>query len=565
MNEQSKEQDQIEALNRLARSEAGALVDDEMPPPPELMAQGQRELPHITLPGEGRRITDFAREAAQACRLNGVYRRDTQPCIINRETGGIEPLSPAKFCTELEDVAVTSVIKVVKSGGEEFIMKKPKTMTKAVAEVALCADSFIYGLRKLERVNMVRQPILRADGKMDFLPVGYDDESGIYTMPNEVEITTRESLLDLDEEQRKQALYGAASVLRSALKEFPMVSKLDLSVQVASMVSFFGALLLPSNAIRLNFEFKANKHRSGKTLLVKMAVVPVMGKAIVMTFPRDENKLQDLLASVSKTAKAYLILDDVKGYLSSEALNAFLTASWWGGRNFHAQTMFEAKRQAIVYLSGHELTLSPDLAGRFLECRLHVETADSTEARVKMPIDDDYLASRNVRSDVLSALHTIIILWDLAGRPKGKTLRPGFEEWCKVYGGIVEFAGFGDPCARRPDDEGSDPEFDDMLALVKDLAANFEAGDKMKEFTFSTLVDRCVELKAFSWAVDGQWKVDKETNERWYQLSKKADAKLGWLFGNKYGDTIFQIGEGRRIRFGNQGKNRQRRYTLTLL
>ena len=344
-----------------------------------------------------------------------------------------------------------------------------------------------------------------------------------------------------------------------------MVSDLDLSIQVTSMISFFGSLLLPSNAIRLNFEFKANKHRSGKTLLVKMAVVPVMGKAIVMTFPRDENKLQDLLASVSKMAKSYLILDDVKGFLSSEALNAFLTAAWWGGRNFHAQTMFEAKRQAIVYLSGHELTLSPDLAGRFLECRLHVETADSTEARVKMPIDDDYLSSLNVRSDLLSALHTIIVLWDLAGRPKGKTLRPGFEEWCRVYGGIVDFAGFGDPCARRPDDEGSDPEFDDMLALVKDLVEAFDKEDKMKEFTFAHLVERCVELKAFNWVIDGQWKVDKEANERWFQLSKRADSKLGWLFGNKYGDTVFQITDGRRVRFGNQGKNRQRRYTLTVL
>ena len=460
---------------------------------------------------------------------------------------------------------MTSVIKVVKSGGDEFIVKKPKTMTKAVAEVALCADAFIYGLRKLERVNMVRQPVLRWDGRMELLPIGYDEESGIYTMPNAVEITSRESLLALDPAQRKSALYGAASLIRSALKEFPMVSDLDLSIQVTSMISFFGSLLLPSNAIRLNFEFKANKHRSGKTLLVKMAVVPVMGKAIVMTFPRDENKLQDLLASVSKMAKSYLILDDVKGFLSSEALNAFLTAAWWGGRNFHAQTMFEAKRQAIVYLSGHELTLSPDLAGRFLECRLHVETADSTEARVKMPIDDDYLSSLNVRSDLLSALHTIIVLWDLAGRPKGKTLRPGFEEWCRVYGGIVDFAGFGDPCARRPDDEGSDPEFDDMLALVKDLVEAFDKEDKMKEFTFAHLVERCVELKAFNWVIDGQWKVDKEANERWFQLSKRADSKLGWLFGNKYGDTVFQITDGRRVRFGNQGKNRQRRYTLTVL
>ena len=559
------EDDQIEALNRLARSEAGALVDGEAVPETALEAPKPRELPNIVLPGEGRRITDFAREASQACRLNGVYRRDNTPVIVNRETGGIESLSAAKFCTELEEVAVTSVEKQIKAGDQYIIYKKPHTMTKACAEVTLVADAFVYGLRKLERVNMVRQPIMRRDGRIDLLPAGYDEESGILTMANQVEVCKREQLSALDEAGRKQALQGAAAVIRSALREFPFVDPMDMAIQVASMVSFYGALLLPVNANRLNFVFKANKHRSGKTLLIKMGIVPVMGKAIVQAFPRDENRLRDLLASVTLGAKSYLILDDVKGFLSSETLNAFLTAAWWGDRKMHTQTMFEAKRQAIVYLSGHELSLSPDLAGRFLECRLHVDVADSTEARVKQPIDDDYLGKGWVRSDLLSALHTLIVLWDMAGRPKGKSVRPGFEEWCKIYGGIVEFAGFGDPVAKRADDEGSDPEYDDMLALVKDLVGEMEEGEKLKEFTFAHLIERCVELRAFTWAIEGQWKVDKDANERWFAMSKKAESKMGWLFGNKYGDTKFTVEDGRTVRFGRQGKNRQRRYTLQVL
>lgn len=558
-------QDQIDALNKLAREEAGALADPSVTPETALEAPKPRELPNIVLPGEGRRITDFAREASSACRLNGVYRRDNQPVIVNRETGGIEPLSPAKFCTELEEVAVTSVEKSMRLNGETFTIKKPKTMTKAMAEITLCADPFVYGLRKLERVNMVRQPVMRKDGRIDLLPKGYDEESGIMTMGNEVEVTKREELACLDEEGRKAALRAASGVVRSALKEFPFVDELDLAIQVASMVSFYGALLLPVNANRLNFEFKANKHRSGKTLLIKLSIVPVMGRAIVQAFPRDENRLRDLLASATLGAKSYLILDDVKGFLSSETLNAFLTASWWGDRKMHTQTLFEAKRQSIVFLSGHELTLSPDLAGRFLECRLHVETADSTEARVKQPIDDEYLGQGWVRSELLSALHTLIVLWDLAGRPKGKTQRPGFEEWCKIYGGIVEHAGFGDPCQKRADDEGSDPEYDDMMALVKDLLEGFKDEEKLKEFTFAHLIERCVELRCFTWAIDGQWKHDKDAGERWFQISKRCESKMGHLFGGKYGDTTWSVSGDKQVRFGRQGKNRQRRYTLQIL
>jgi hypothetical protein len=163
------------------------------------------------------------------------------------------------------------------------------------------------------------------------------------------------------------------------------------------------------------------------------------------------------------------------------------------------------------------------------------------------------------------AENTIIVLWDLEGRPKGPTVRPGFEEWSQIYGGLVTFAGFADPCAKRPDDEGTDPEFDDMLALVKELVAEFEPGDRLMEFTFAQLIEHCVELKAFSWAVEGQWKTDKDTNERWYAMSKKSESKMGWLFGNKYGDTVFSLGDGRRVRFGRQGKNRARRYTVALV
>lgn len=558
-------QEQIEALNRLARQEAGALVDDVMPTLAVVPKEGPATVPKIVLPGDGRTVTAFAQEAGQVCRMNGVYRRDSMAVVVNRETGGIESLSASKFCTEIEEVAITCIQKTIQMDGNQITIERPRTMTKAVAEMTLAADAFVYKLRKLERVNMVRQPIMRKDNRIDLLPIGFDEESGILTMPNEVEITPREQLMALDAANRKSALAGCAAVIRSALKEFPLVSELDIAVQVAAMLGFYGSLLLPHEKQRLNFVYKANKHRSGKTLLIKLSVVPVMGKAIVQPFPRDVTRLDDLLNSTVLGAKSYLVLDDIVGFLRCEALNAFLTAAWWGGRLMHTQRLFEGKQQATLFLSGHELTLSPDLAGRFLECRLHVETADSTEARVKRPIDDEYLSRKDVRSELLSALHTIIVLWDLEGRPKGPTVRPGFEEWSQIYGGLVTFAGFADPCAKRPDDEGTDPEFDDMLALVKELVAEFEPGDRFMEFTFAHLIEHCVELKAFSWAVEGQWKTDKDTNERWYSMSKKSESKMGWLFGNKYGDTVFSLGDGRRVRFGRQGKNRQRRYTLALV
>lgn len=558
------EEDQIAALNRLAREEAGALVDEDHASAEEKPEkESSSKLPRIRLPGEGRRVTDFAREAGQACREHGVYRRDEQPVVVSRETGGILALSPERFCTDLEEVAVTYISKVVRIEGEEMVIEKPKTMSPTVAKVAMASSAFIATLRPLVRVNMVRQPIMRADGRIETLKVGYDVESGILTMPNAVKMSDRASLEALSDKDREIARKASAAVLRHSLREFPFVGEMDLAIQVLALVSFYGSMLMPTNAPRLNFFHKANKHRSGKTLLIKWVISLVMGRTVLQPFPKNEEKLHELLNSVALGGKSYLVLDDIKGFLSSEALNGFITASWWGGRKFHRQEMFEAQRQAICFLSGHEVTLSPDLAGRFLECRLHVEEADASRHQVKSPIDDEYLERAVVRSELLNAVNALIILWDLAGRPKGSSERPGFQNWCHIYGGITEFAGFVDPCARRADDEGSDPELDDMNAMIRALVETFEAGERMKEFTFAELLEHCMELKAFAWEIEGNWK--KEEGERWFQPSKKTESKLGWKFGQKYGGTIFTLPDGRRLRFGRQGKNRQRRYTLELL
>lgn len=557
--------DQIAALNHLARTEAGGLVEDEdgaMEDAPDAKEKAST-LPRIRLPGEGRRVTDFAREAGQACRDHGVYSRDEMPVVVSPENGGIQALSPERFCTDLEEVAVTYVKKVVRIEGEEMVMEKHKTMTPTVAKVAMASGAFMSQLRPLVRVNMVRQPIMRADGRIETLQVGYDQESGILTMPSAIKISDRSALVALSEKERDVVRKTSAAVIKESLREFPFVAEMDLAIQVMAMLSFYGALLMPVNAARLNFFYKANKHRSGKTLLIKWVISIVMGRTVLQPFPKNEEKLHELLNSVAIGGKPYLVLDDIKGFLSSEALNGFITASWWGGRKFHRQEMFEAQRQAICFLSGHEVTLSPDLAGRFLECRLHVEEADASMHRVKNPIDDDYLERTMVRSELLNAMNALIILWDLAGRPKGASERPGFQNWCRIYGGIVEYAGFGDPCARRPDDEGSDPELDDMQALIRVLVEKFTSGERMREFTFAELIEECMELKAFAWEIEGNWK--KEEGERWFQPSKKTESKLGWKFGQKYGGTVFTLPDGRRLRFGRQGKNRQRRYTLELL
>jgi hypothetical protein len=552
--------DQVEAMNRLAREQAGSGVDDP-PEPPERApkAQGPQEAVFIELPRVGRPDSSFALEAANVCKLNGVYRRDTVPVVVNRESGTIDVLRAETFQTYLEGLAVTYKAKWKKDDeGELTEIRMPTTMAVAVAKTTLASHQFIYRQRSLERVNLVRQPVMRENGKVELLEAGYDEESGILTRSSNVtvrdDMTLPESvalLVDL----HKEFDFGSWNKTRTKSR--------DLSAHIAAMLSFYGASLLPPLAQRLGALYNANSHRSGKTLLFKLVVAPVLGKVRVRSLPKNDEEFRKMLDSAALNASPYVILDDVGGNLRNNDLNAFMTSAYWSGRVMHSQKEFEVVNRSMVFITGHSLSVESDLAGRLLQVKLHLEEADVRDRKIRKVIDDAYLSRPAVRGDILTALWTIIREWDKAGRPRGKTRMGGFESWCEIFGGMVDFAGFGDPCERPPDDGDADSEYEDMMALVKGLADQIEEGENSKEFTFSDALELAVELDAFNWIIDGRWRTPSD-EPKYYEPTAKTKAIMGKLFADKYGGRTFKLEDGRRIRFGKKGKNRGRKYEVTL-
>lgn len=553
--------DQIAAMNRLAREQAGGQVDGPTPPPPPETkgAQVPDLAPFIELPRVGRPDSVFAKEAGAVCRINGVYRRDTVPVLVNRESGSIDVLRAETFQTELERVAVTYKAKWKKGDDGEMIeIRQPTTMALAVAKTTLASHQFVYQQRSLERVNLVQQPVMRGDGSVELLPIGYDEETGILTRASDVKV------------RDDMTLEVAAALLVDLHKEFDFAGwnkertrSRDLSAHIAAMLSFYGASLLPPLASRLGMLYNANSHRSGKTLLFKLCVAPVLGRVRVRSLPKNDEEFRKMLDSAALNASPYIILDDVGGNLRNNDLNAFMTSAYWSGRVMHTQKEFEVVNRSMVFVTGHSLSVESDLAGRLLQSKLHLEEADVRERRIRRVIDDEYLARPAVRGDILTALWTIIREWDAAGRQKGKTRMGGFEKWCEIFGGMVDFAGFGDPCERPPDDGDADTEYEDMMALVKELSDLIEEGERSKEFTFSEVIEMAVESNCFAWIIEGRW-IERRDEPRTYEAKPKTMAIMGKLFADKYGGRTFKLDDGRRVRFGKKGKNRSRKYEVVL-
>lgn len=560
-----EEDDQIVEMNRLARMEGGGTVDarsvaqddedgnqDARPP---------ASVPWIELPRDGRPLSIYARELGAVCRDSAkVFRRDSVPVMINREDGRIEPIDAVSWRTEADDFAVTYKLKSrqTEHGTETF--KTVCSMSKDVSAGVLKSAKFIYDQPKLERVNMVSQPIMRRDGSIVLLQPGYDKESGIYTMDSGIKIR----LMGRDE---------AFSGLLDLHREFDFAgwdaektTARDLAAHVGAMVSFYGASLLSAEDSRLGALYNANSHRSGKTLLFKLVVIPVEGRAKVRSMPKNDEEFRKMLDAAALGAHSYLILDDVAGNFSSKDLNAFMTSSHYSGRLMHSQVEYVVPTRSMVFITGHNLTVESDMAGRLLQSKLVLEEADVRQRSIKHIIDDKWLAKPHVRSNILSALWSLIVDWDKQGRPKGKTMMGGFEEWCKVFGGIVGNAGFGDPVARPAEEDDPDSEYDDMQTLVAELVKDSDRaeGVKVVEFNFQEIIEMCVDNSCFTWMIKGKWKTAKD-EPRYFDSDPDTNARMGKLFATKYGGRKFTLKDGTRVQFGHRGKNRHRKYQLTFL
>jgi hypothetical protein len=114
------------------------------------------------------------------------------------------------------------------------------------------------------------------------------------------------------------------------------------------------------------------------------------------------------------------------------------------------------------------MQIGREMMRRIIICDL-IQRAERPEERtVKRPFSESSLAE--ARPQFLSALYALTDNWLQVGRPSGPTIRGGFEEWCRVIGGIVTAAGLSDPMA-IVQHSNADSDLNDFRELVKAMAS----------------------------------------------------------------------------------------------
>jgi hypothetical protein len=373
-------------------------------------------------------------------------------------------------------------------------------------------------------------------------------------------------------------LITSTTFLRALLREFPFAERKgerlrpdencrSMAVQVAAMIAQFCVNLLPDGASRMGFIFNANSQRSGKSLLAKVAIVPIYGRFVAQSWHAKEEEQVKRIDAAIISASNYICFDNVRGYLSSQALEALLTTPFWEARILGSSEIVTAPNKISLFVTGNDLMVSPDLAHRFLFCDLQVSEGDVQERKPSFVLDDSWLMQRENRIDILSAIWGCVRSWHEAGRPPASSFgfkpKLGFEQWGEMVGGIVAHAGFGN-CLEAPQlAVGGNNEDRQIRDLFTVLMENMFT--QRREFTFQEVVNAAHENDLFSWLLDGRM------SDGDFALSAKAKSSFGLMLG-RYGPNVdlrarprsFRLASGASILFGSSGKGRNKRFFIEL-
>ncbi len=263
----------------------------------------------------------------------------------------------------------------------------------------------------------------------------------------------------------------------------------------------------------------ANAEGAGKTLLVKIQVVPVFGSFVASAKPANEDEMGKFLLAAVMEGRPCIVFDNIKEHLDSANLEGFLTSPTYGGRVLGATKTFDGEKNTVVFVTGNACTISPDMRRRSLFVELFMKEERAEERRFNRTMDVSYLLQN--RAPILSALWALVQHWDANGRPASALSHSSFPEWANVIGGIVESAGYASPIASPRIDFAADQDGNDMRKLVDGLPTD----TPQRIFTFQQLVDYARQVGAFENVIGSEGDMDRKMKTTFSRVLKRYDRR----------------------------------------
>ena len=408
----------------------------------------------VILPGPGTLVSDFADEMGDLYKTRNVlfFRGESRDVVeigkfvtINQDNEiqverGFLPVEGDRFVS-LVELFIYPKQKMRTKNGEEI--EVTKSMTQTMAKLCLASPNFQDKLPIIKRIFDIQIPIMYK-GKLTFPKKGYDKRFASWLPFNAPKI--KKDMYNLEQ---------AKSMINNIFSEFCFQSEKDRTHAIAAFITPFLRGLLPKLSTRTPvFIYMANRERAGKDYCAGCTGILYEGcsteePAISNGNDRgnnDEEIRKKIMACMIQGKKRFHSSNN-KGLLNSAAFEGVTTAETWNDRVLGKSTNISFDNEMDFSLSGNlGIRFTPDLANRARIINLHLVDEDANARTFKNPNLHEYIL--NNRGDIISALYVLVENWVNKGMLPGSVPFTSFPYWARVCGGVMEAAGYDNPCKK---------------------------------------------------------------------------------------------------------------------
>jgi hypothetical protein len=428
----------------------------------------EKTTPLPELEVRGHNLPETADEVIETlCANDGLYLRDQRPIVLSLGREGANDTPKAERLTMHGVVRLTHECRRVwqwKSTPDGGFVQKPVTLPERVANLALDHRNAWRGLPLLEGITSA--PLLSDDGTIRTAN-GYDRATGFFCFSAPVvsvpERPTRAqaeaSFRRLRGHLRTFAFADAARV-RELNADVVDISKPPGADESAALYALLTAICRPSLWLGPGFLCTAASVTgagAGKGLLVRVIVAIAMGMRPSAVSPgHSQEEMDKRLVSALIDARPVVFIDNINGAtLKSDTLASALTERPANLRVLGKSETVSVTAAAFIAITGNGLTVSEDLARRFVACAL--DGGEDAEARdfkgFPNPVDQSFAQRGELLSDALT-------IWRWGRQNPQKTGKPigSFEQWAQWVRDPLLALGCTDPADRIAEAKSKDPQ-----------------------------------------------------------------------------------------------------------
>ena len=406
----------------------------------------------IEIPGNNRLISDFCDDIGDVYKSRNVlfFRSESRSIIeigrikkINKDgikyiENGFVPVSGARLITLAEMFIKPWTTIFMKNGNT---MHVDKSMNKSMTVTALESPNFQNKLPVISRIFDFQIPIIYKD-KLTFPKKGYDIRFGSWLPYNAPEIV--EDMYNLRD---------AKVLIEKIFEEFCFLTEKDRIHAIAGFITPFLRGLFPKFSTRAPvFGYMANRERAGKDYCAGITGILYEGVATeeppISTGEQHHNSNDEIRKKIMGCmiqGKKRFHSSNNKGLLNNSVLESVTTAETYSDRILGKSEIITFPNEIDYSFSGNiGMKLTPDLANRSRVINLHLVCEDANSREFKNPNLHGWILEN--RGSIISALFTLVKNWFENGCPKGSIPFTSFPVWADICGGIMEAAGYDNPC-----------------------------------------------------------------------------------------------------------------------